>query len=483
MKLRILFVIVVAWAGLWGGTARAQDESLNRAREAFDKAQSLYSQGSYAEAAEQFDLAYQSRPFAQFLFNIGACYEKLREYDKAVDYYQRYLKEDPETQDKSSVEKRIAVLKKESERVKAAAAAPPPENPDEKPPEVTPSAEVQALADVKTRGLVVIESDPPGALIYLDRKDSPPLSKTPWNGTMEGEHTIFIDRQGYKPVEREFTPDPNQLVVLIFTLAEQDYLGWVDIKSNVPGADIYVDDKSVGVYRKTPFSGNLKPGKHTFWITAEGYDEYKTTIDVIAGKTHEINANLKGSPVGYLNVQGTGIEYTSIYVDGKLLCERGPCRKAIPEGPHVVKLKRKGYKSYSRKMDVQAKTQIIMRPQMAKKPGRGDAVWAYVFTALFAGGGIYLGMQADSLENDLQKEIDAGNPPPDSNDPRYLRGKIYAISADAAYGLAGISLLTAVYYTFRDKGRPSTAATDVRAIAVEPSFAPGYAGVGMEVRW
>jgi tetratricopeptide (TPR) repeat protein len=482
MKLRILLVIFAAWAGLVGGAgaARAQDESLNRAREAFDKAQSLYAQGSYAEAATQFDAAYQARPFAQFLFNIGACHEKLRQYDQAVDYYQRYLREDPETQDRKDVEKRIAVLKKEAERIKA---APPPDTPDAPPSPVTPSAEVQALEDVKIRGLVVIESDPPGAFIYLDKKESAPLSKTPWNGTMEGEHTIFIDRQGYKPVERRFAPDPKQLSILIFTLAEQDYLGWVDIKSNIPGADVYVDDKSVGVYRKTPFSGNMKPGKHKFWITAEGYDEYAVEVDIIAGKTHEINATLKGSPVGYLNIQGTGVENTTIYLDGKVLCERGPCRKAVQEGTHTLQIKRKGYKTYARKLEVQAKTQVILRPAMAKRPGRGDAVWAYIFTAAFLGGGIYAGLQANGIEDDLRQEIEAGSPPPDSNDPRYLRGKIFAISADAAYALAGVSLLTAVYYTFRDKGRSSTATTDVRAVAVEPSFAPGYAGVGMEVRW
>ena len=484
MKLRILFVIFLAFAGVAGsvGTATAQDDSLNRARAAFDKAQSLYSQGSFAEAAEQFEAAYTARPFAQFLFNIGACYEKLREYDKAVDYYNRYLKEDPETTDRADVEKRIEVLKKEAERIKAAP-PPDPDTTDPKPPDTTPSAEVATLGEIEIRGLVVIESDPPGATIYIDKRDNAALSKTPWNGTLEGEHTIFIDRQGYKPVERRFAPDPNQLTILIFTLAEQDYLGWVDIKSNIPGANIYVDDKSVGVYRKTPFSGNMKPGKHQFWITAEGYDEYHTEIDIIAGETHDISANLKGAPVGYINVQGRGIENTTIYLDGKVLCERGPCRKPVKEGRHRIEIKRKGHKSYTRNLDVQAKTQTIVRPTMAKRPGRGDAVWAYIFSAAFLGGGIYAGLQAKSIEDELRADIDGGAPPPDSEDPRYLRGKIFAIGADAAFALAGVSLLTAVYYTFRDKGADSTATSDVRAIAIEPHFAPGFAGIGMEVNW
>ncbi|HTM19341.1 MAG TPA: PEGA domain-containing protein, partial [Kofleriaceae bacterium] len=228
---------------------------------------------------------------------------------------------------------------------------------------------------------------------------------------------------------------------------------------------------------------NIKPGKHKVWVTAEGYDVYETDLDVIAGRTHEINATLKGSPVGYLNIRGTDIELSAILVDGKVLCERGPCRKAVPEGTHTIEIRRGGHKSYKRKLDVQPKTETVMRVDLAKKPGRGDAVWAYVFAALFTGGGVYAGLQANKIHDDLNKEIAAGNPPPDSADPRYFRGKLFAIGADVGYGLGGIAFLTAIYYTFRDKGAPSTASTDVRALALQPQVGPGYAGMGMEVRW
>ncbi|HUH01542.1 MAG TPA: PEGA domain-containing protein [Kofleriaceae bacterium] len=465
--------------------AHAQDESLNRAREHFDKAQSLYAAQSYVEAAAAFQAAYDERPFAQFLFNIGACHEKLHDYGKAVELYKKYLADEPDASDKAEVLKRIKVLEKEAARVKANPPDPNNPTPDPNAPKPTPSAEVRALGDVKTRGLVVIESDPPGALIYLDDKKSKALSKTPWNGSLDGEHTIFIERQGYKPVERRFAPDPNQLSLLVFTLAEQDYLGWLEVKSNIPGADIYVDDKSVGVFAKTPYSGNIKPGKHKIWVTTEGYDEFYKEVDIVAGETHEISASLKGNPVGYLNMRGTGVDKMAIYLDGKLLCERGPCRKAVSEGQHTVEVKRSGYKTYTRTFEVQAKTEITLRADLAKNPGRGDAIWAYVFTGAFLGGGIYLGLQASNIESELEGEIsmNAGQVPPDSEDPRFMRGKLFSIGADAAFALAGITAITAVYYTFRDKGRPSTGALDVRAVALEPRFSPTFAGAVMEVNW
>jgi tetratricopeptide (TPR) repeat protein len=482
MKLRILLICtIVAWAA----AASAQDASLKKAQEAFDQAQVQYLQGNYDAAAEGFKSAYDARPFPQFLYNIGASYHMkgkkaadVDAYTKAVDYYQRYLKEDPQAGDKDKVERSIEVLNGEIERLKK-----------EVPPDggttttQTPSAAVEQLGDAKIRGLVVIESEPQGASIYLGGKDKGEFAKTPWSGSLEGEKTYLVEKRGYKSKEGQIAGDPNRLLVLQIVLAEEDYLGWVEIKSNVPGADVYVDDKSVGAIGKTPYSGNFKPGKHTFWVSADGYDESQYEVEVIAGEAHEVAAQLKGAPVGYLNLRGAGIEKSQILVDGKVLCERGPCRKPVKEGTHTVTVRRAGHKPYTTRVDVQARTEISIRAQLARKPGRGDAIAAYVASGLFAGAGVYLGLQAKKLEDELQTAIDNGQPPVDDNDPRFTKGKIFAISADAAFAVSGLVALTAIYYTFREKGAPSTGQIDVRAIALEPQIGPGYAGLGMEVHW
>ena len=277
--------------------------------------------------------------------------------------------------------------------------------------------------------------------------------------------------------------DPSRLTVLQVVLSEEDYLGWVEIKSNVPGASIFLDDKNVGAIGKTPFSGNFKPGKHTVWITADGYDEVEQEIEVIAGEAAAINATLKGSPVGYLYVRGTGIEASTIVVDGQVACQRGPCRTPLREGRRRITVRRPGHKPYSTTIDVQAKTEIQIRAALARKPGRGDAVAAYIFAAGFAGGGLYLGRESNRLRDELRREIDAGNPPPDSADPRLDRGKYFALGANAAYAVSGIIGLAAIYYTFRDKGASSTATIDVRSIALYPDLGPDRAGLAMELSW
>ena len=461
--------------------ALAQDESLKRAEAAFNMAQDAYQAGRYDEAIEQFEAAYAARPFPQLLYNLGATeYMKGRStndpeaFQKCVDYYARFLEADPQASDRKQVEETIAVLKKEITRLRA--------NPNPvTPPPV--SDDVAKLGEAKIRGLVVIESDPANANIYVDSKKAGPIAKTPWSGSLEGEHTVFVERQGYKPMEKRLSPAPDKLMVIYFGMSEEDYLGWLEIKSNIPGAEIYFDDKAVGVAARTPFSGNVKPGKKKVWITAEGYDEHYQEIEIIPGKTHEISATLKGAPVGYLNLRGPSIEYTTIYLDGELLCEHGPCRKAVKEGSHTVSVRRAGYKSYSRKVEIQAKTEVTIRADLARKPGRADAITAYVFSGLFLGAGIYLGVTANGIEDDLAAEIAAGAPPPDPADSRFQKGKIFAIAADSAFVLGALSALTAVYYTFRDKGAPSTGTVDVKAVAFEPRLGAGYAGLDLAVRW
>jgi hypothetical protein len=473
-------------------------DALKKAQSAFDQAQLDYLQGKYDEAAKGFEDAYNARQFPQFLYNIGAAHHMKGKkasdpeaYAKAVDYYRKYLAADPQAADKPKVEKAIGVLEAEIQRIKAAAAtAPPPGDGSgsgsgsaSPPPPTTPSQEVQNLGDVKVRGLVVIESEPQNATIYLDDKKKGPFGSTPWSGSLEGEHKVIVEKRGFMVSESVVAADPSKLFVLRAVLGKEDFLGWIEITSNIPGADIFIDDKSVGAVAHTPYSANIKPGKHTVWVTAEGYDEYKIDVEVVPGGTHEVKAPLKGAPVGRINIIGLGIEDSTIKLDGKVLCERGPCLKPVQEGEHTITVERSGMKSYSRKINVQAKTETTIKVTLAPTPSRTDAIVTYVFAGVFTAGGIVLGMQANKYKDDLRKEIDTGMPPPDNRDDRYTKGKIFAIAADVSFAVAGIAALTAVYYTFRDKGEPSTGLMDVRAMALRPEIGKDYAGVGMEVHW
>jgi hypothetical protein len=478
--------------------ASAQNaDALKKAQSSFDQAQLDYLQGNYEKAAGEFQEAYDSRNFAQFLYDAGGSYYMKAKkdsdeasYQKAVDYYKKYIAADPGATDKTKVETAIGVLEGEIKRIHdakasqiaqqgsgAGSAIASGSGAGSAAPVVAPSKEVADLGDAKVRGLIVIESEPQNATIYLDDRTKGPFATTPWSGTLEGEHKIIIEKRGYQVVEQTISADPSKLFVLAAAMSQSTYLGWVEVSSNIPNSDIYLDDKTQGAIGKTPLQQNIKPGKHTFYITTPGYDEFKQDVDVIAGETIQIKANLKGNPVGKLEILGPTTSDETMYVDGKMACERGPCLRDIPEGDHTILVKKPGAKPYSRRVNIQAKTETSIRTNLAPEPGRGDAIAAYVLAGVFGGAGIYLGLQSNHLHDQLKTDIAAGTPPVDDNDPRFFRGKVYAWAADGGFAVGGVFLLTAVYYTFRDKGAPSTGLIDVRALALSPEVGPNYAGL------
>jgi hypothetical protein len=466
-SLRALAVIAaLGLLALRATPTAAQPDALQRAQALYNDATAALAAKEYDDAADFFRKAYDAKPIVDLLYNIGATYHlKAREasdvaaYELAQQYYQRYVDAGPSAEDKADVEKRLEIIKGEIERLKATppeAGTPPPPPPPE------------ASVEVKPRSLVVIETEPQGANIYLDDKNAGVFAQTPWSGSLEGQHKIIIEKRGHKSKESTLVPDPNRLVVLQVVLSEEDYLGWVEIKSNVPGAQIFADDKSVGAIGVTPFSGNFKPGKHKIWVTADGYDEYATEIEVIAGEAGEISAQLSGSPVGYLNIRSSGGGTTRVAADGKRICDNLPCRQPLTQGKHKIVIARSGYKPYRATLDFQARTELTLRPALAKKPGRGDAITAYVFAVLLAGGGTAAYWYANNVEPDGFQ---------------YENRKYFKYGAYAGWGLGALVGLTAVYYTFRDKGPPSTATIDIRSLALQPVAGPGYAGLDLGGRF
>ncbi|MBK9035457.1 MAG: PEGA domain-containing protein [Myxococcales bacterium] len=475
-RLALVFVFLAA---LSGAALAQQPDALVKASTLFADAQSQYLAKNFDGAAEGFKQAYEARPQPQFLYNAAAAYHMkgkktgdVGAYELAVQYYQKYLTSEPTAEDKPAVEKSIEILGKEIARLKAAAeaaavaaaaadpAAPPPPPPDL----TTPSAEVAALGDVVTRSLVVIETEPQGANIYLDDKKNGVFAQTPWSGSLDGQHKILIEKRGHKSKDAVIAPDPNRLVVLQVVLSEEDYLGWIEIKANIPGALVYSDDKAAGPIGKTPYSGNFKPGKHKIWIAADGYDEYAEEIEIVAGKTHEVAANLRGAPVGYLNIRGANLDRAKVKVDGAVVCERGPCRTPVREGKRTIVVSRSGFKPYRARLELQAKTELTVTPNLVKRPGRTDAVVAYIFTAILAGGATGAYIYANGLKVD---------------DSLYDKRDYVKYGAYGGWGLAGVVGLSAIYYTFRDKGPPSTGTVDVKALALTPTVGSDFAGLSV----
>jgi hypothetical protein len=122
---------------------------------------------------------------------------------------------------------------------------------------------------------------------------------------LEGQHKIIIEKRGYTVLEKTIAVDPSKLLVLTVAMTSS-LLGWVEIASNVSGADIFIDDTANGAVGRTPLWQSIGPGRHTVWVSGHGYEEYRRVIDVKANEVSTIKAPLKGAPVSRLTSPAPG---------------------------------------------------------------------------------------------------------------------------------------------------------------------------------
>jgi hypothetical protein len=503
LTLGITLLLLAALAALAPGAAIAQrtpapspapaaapapDESTEKMRDAFEKGQDLYEQKKYEDAAAKFREAYSHKPAASLLFNEAVCYEKMRNYGKAASLFRRYIQESPNARDKDKVETRIAALENEEQR-------------KVNPNRVKANApKLGDLGDVQARGVFLIESTPAGATVYLDDKNQPPLGNTPWNGTIDGEHTLIIVAKGYKDSKTQIRGKPNSVNTVHIGLSQEHYLGWLEVRANVPAADVYIDGKEAGAAGRTPYMGNITPGKHTIIITKEGFTEEVKELEITAGEPHKIEAMLDKAPIGFIQIGGSTVEGAQVKLDGQVVCATAPCRFQAPSGERRITVEKKGLKPYTRKMNVPKATETALSVKLMPKQARTDLIWKFGFAAAFIGGGIFCGLQSNKIYDEIDADIQAGMPPLPPDDNRYTTGKIWALAADGLFVVGGITAAFAVISLFQEKGPPSTGfVSDTRDLAanpliesptrvtagvkVAPVIGPSFAGVAAEVRW
>jgi tetratricopeptide (TPR) repeat protein len=106
---RGLAIVALVCAAVAPAYAISEDDE--RAKAHFLAGQSYYDQASYTDALREFNEAYRISKRPALLYNIARCHEALEQYDDAVKMLERYLQEDPQTEDRVSVETHIANLK------------------------------------------------------------------------------------------------------------------------------------------------------------------------------------------------------------------------------------------------------------------------------------------------------------------------------------------------------------------------------------
>lgn len=127
--------------------------------------------------------------------------------------------------------------------------------------------------------------------------------------------------------------------------------GSLSVSANVGGATIFVDGRQAG---NTPTTiANLTPGNHTVRVTANGYEDYSTTVTVRSNQRTALNVTLQRE-IRSGNVAVNTNVAADVYLNNKLYGRSDITLRDLPEGTYALRLVANGYETYTSNITVRA---------------------------------------------------------------------------------------------------------------------------------
>ena len=463
----LLLSLVAAPPAYAQGKARVDSARIEEARKLMEEGQSLFGQKKYPEAASAFKKAFGIQPFSAFVFNEAVCYEKIGDYQGAIETFERFLAQDPNSPDGTKIKDRITKLRIDWEATKAGNKVAP----------TTPEKDSEAF-----KSLLIVESTPDGApaiVFERARPDAPPFSLTGANeGWREvtrtttplattlppGKYHVLIDTwEQYNRSDTDMDVVSGRVHYFKANLSQGAFTGFLRVSApDAKVATIYLDDPAPHTkpaWGTTPRGEQVPKGTHIITIEAEGFEPYTTDVSLDPGDQKDVVAQMKRVGFGYVVVDSSQGD-TDVFLDGKPAGKASdsiPLSLKTPAGRHKVRAEAPGKKTIETTVEVPPGQAVDVHFGMLKKFPRTTAIAAAVASAAFIGGGVYLGLRSND-EYDLIKKDE--NRRVAKDDSRVLRGKVFAWGADGAFGLATLAGAFSIYEFIRDPLPPSRKAID-----------------------
>ena len=292
---------------------RAQLDLADEAEVLFELGVEAQRRADYLTALERYLASNRLVPNSNVAFNIARCYELLDRHAEAFRYYSDYL-----TGELSAEDRTLATA---------------------------------ALDRLRTRVAILrVESDPPGATIFLDRRDLGARGRTPRElAVAPGTYTVIVEMNGHIGAQSEPTTVSTGRSGAV-SLSLERVLGELRVVGEPAGAEIRLDDEESEVVGLIPATIPAVPGSHTVIVTAPGHTTVRSPTEVRARETTRVEVVLAletGSLVVDAEEAGALIE-----VDGEAAGFTPAVVPDVPSGRHRVRISRSGFRPYEEDVEV-----------------------------------------------------------------------------------------------------------------------------------
>ena len=282
----------------------------------FKIAAERYAKGEFRDALEHFLASNRLVPNVKVVFNIARTFEQLGQFADAHRYYTEALagESDPA---------RIAAIK----------------------------AAIQKIAPKVA--VLRVESNPPGATIYVGRKDLGSQGKAPRAlAVPPGQYQVIAELEGYETqVSAVVDAKLGGETVVPITLTRITGAVVVSV-TGAPGAVVHIDDEKSPAACTAPCKIDLSPGLHTLYFEREGFQAPPRQINVVARGEAKVTGAL--APITGSLLVSADERDAIVEIDGQKRGFTPTPSLVVPVGLRKIKVTLRGYVPVEREVEIKS---------------------------------------------------------------------------------------------------------------------------------
>ncbi len=220
------------------------------------------------------------------------------------------------------------------------------------------------LAKAGRKYKVRVDSAPPGATVYIDKKECGPVGVTPWAGQLvNGTYQVIVELDGYTPAQQALSVVRSRKEQAVFVpLVKKQDPPRIDVRAdadkNVFGATVTLDGQSQGT---VPIIVSTTEGRHLVEIKKDGFESFQQWVDVKMNEKSTLNPVLKeiAKPKNGSIIVESDVPDAEVWLDGNKLPDHTPTViNNVVEGLHVVEVRKDPAIPWKQTVQVTANAQV-----------------------------------------------------------------------------------------------------------------------------